>query len=234
MNIFYRISNNSYNKVKLQHATKQHCLLNFISEFNVDDNYIHIIADNVTDTELLEFLTQLNNDYPNIDIEHTSLSNAQSFKYVFNKSLSLQDDEQVYFVEDDYLHLPGAYTCINEALSISDYVTLYDHPDKYNNHSEGGDNPFIEYGGEVTRVVMTKSSHWKLTNSTTMTFASKVSILKQDVDIWMKHLTTDHPNDFIAFLDLRESGRTLLSSIPGLSTHCEIKYLSPLTDWETI
>lgn len=234
MNIFYRISNNSYNKVKLQQATKEYCLLNFVSKFNLDNNQIHIIADNVTDAGLLEFLKQLINEHDNIDIEYTSLSNAQSFKYVFNKALLLDDTESVYFVEDDYLHMPGSFNCIEEALLISDYVTLYDHPDKYINHSDGGDNPFIEDGGEITRVVLTKSAHWKLTNSTTMTFASKVSTLKHDADIWMKHLTTDHPNDFIAFLDLRAVGRTLLSPIPGLSTHCETKYLSPLTNWQEI
>ena len=234
MHIYYRISNNSYNKVKLQHAIKQYCLSNFISEFDTANNYIHIIADNVTDAELIDFLTDTVNNHDKIDIEYTSLSNAQSFKYIFNKALLLDDIESVYFVEDDYLHLPNSYLSIEEALLISSYVTLYDHPDKYVNHKDGGDNPFIEDGGEITRVVLTKSTHWKLTNSTTMTFASKVETLKQDVDIWMKHLTTDHPNDFIAFLDLRSIGRTLLSPIPGMSTHCETKYLSTLTDWQQI
>ena len=71
---------------------------------------------------------------------------------------------------------------------IADYVTLYDHPDKYMDHDKGGPNPYISNGGEVTRLVKTDNSHWKLTNSTTMTFASKVNTLKQDRDIWMKHL----------------------------------------------
>jgi hypothetical protein len=203
MNIYYRISNNSYSKIKLDIATKEYCLNNFLKEFNNSDNHIHIIADNVTDSQLINYLNELETTYDMIDIEHTSLNNAQSFKYVFNKAIQLDDDDMVYFVEDDYLHLPNSFNAIIEALTISDYVTLYDHPDKYINYNEGGDNPFIENGGEITRVVLTKTSHWKLTNSTTMTFASTVNTLKQDTHIWMKHLTTAHPNDFIAFLDLR-------------------------------
>jgi len=230
MKIYYRISNNSYKKNKLEHATKQYCLSNFLSEFRVPENEINLIADNVTDQNLLDFIQKSKVD----NIEYTSLNNAQSFKYVFNKAIELNDDELVYFIEDDYLHLPNSFSCIKEALELSEYVSLYDHPDKYHNHSDGGDNPFIENGGEITRVIKTQSSHWKLTNSTTMTFASRVKVLKEDSDIWYKHLQGSHPNDFIAFLDLRDKGRTLITPIPALSTHIELSYLSPLIDWSKI
>lgn len=230
MKIYYRVSNNSYNKIKLEKATKEYCLSNFLSIFSPLNHDINIIADNVTDKELIKFLENLKN----IKLEHTSLNNAQSFKYVFEKSLELNSDEVVYFIEDDYLHLPLSPLAILEGIEISDYITLYDHPDKYIDRNKGGDNPFIEDGGEITRVVKTDSTHWKLTNSTTMTFASRVSTLIQDKDTWLKHLQTAHPNDFIAFLELREKGRTLLSPLPGLSTHCEIKYLSPFIKWNEI
>ena len=230
MKIYYRISNNSYKKNKLEHATKQHCLSNFISEFRLPENEIILIADNVNDEDLLDFIKKSKVD----SIEYTALNNAQSFKYVLNKAIQLEDDELVYFIEDDYLHLPKSFDCINEALEISDYVSLYDHPDKYINHAQGGDNPFIEDNGEVTRVIKTESSHWKLTNSTTMTFASRAKTLKEDVDIWHKHLRGSHPNDFIAFLDLREKGRTLITPVPGRSTHIELNYLTPLIDWSKI
>lgn len=230
MKIYYRISNNSYKKNKLEHATKQHCLSNFLSQFRLPENEINLIADNVTDKDLLDFIKKSEVD----NIEYTSLNNAQSFKYVFNKAIELEDEELVYFIEDDYLHLPNSFNCIKEALEVSDYVSLYDHPDKYVNRVDGGDNPFIEDGGEVTRVIKTKSSHWKLTNSTTMTFAAKVKTLKEDVDVWLNHLQGSHPNDFIAFLDLRSKGRTLLTPIPGLSTHTELNYLTPLVDWSKI
>jgi hypothetical protein len=52
------------------------------------------------------------------------------------------------------------------------FVALYDHPDKYLDPSKGG-NPYCEGGAEDTRVYLTTSCHWKITNSTTMTFAAK-------------------------------------------------------------
>lgn len=230
MKIYYRISNNSYKKVRLDHATKEYCLTNFLSFFRVPENSITLVADNVTDEALLEFIKKA----PVDDIEYTSLNNAQSFKYVLNKAVNLDPEELVYFPEDDYLYLPKAYDCLQEALQISDYVSLYDHPDKYRNYAEGGDNPFIEYGGEVTRVVKTDSSHWKLTNSTTMSFASRVRTLQEDIEIWHRYLQGAHPNDFQAFLDLRDKGRCLLTPLPGLSTHTEVNYLSPLIDWNKV
>jgi outer membrane scaffolding protein for murein synthesis (MipA/OmpV family) len=59
------------------------------------------------------------------------------------------------------------------------FVSLYDHPDKYLPPSQGG-NPYCEGGAEDTRVYLTKSTHWKITNSTTMTFAATVSTLKKN------------------------------------------------------
>jgi len=47
-------------------------------------------------------------------------------------------------------------------------------------------------------------------------------------------LTTAHPNDFIAFLDLRDIGRTLILPIPAKSTHCDVLHLSPLVDWSKV
>ena len=146
MKIYYRISNNSYKKNRLSNATKQHCLNNFLQEFDRSENTISIIADNVTDSELDKFIDSKCKH--NIIRENTKLNNAKSFRHCLRRACTETDDtENVYFAEDDYLYLPNAFNYLKEGLTISDYVTLYDHPDKYLNAIDGG-NPQIEDHGE--------------------------------------------------------------------------------------
>lgn len=229
MIIYYRISNNSYVKPKLSNATKRNCLINFMKEFGEN---INIIADNINHklySEIKDLILHIDN------FEQTNLGNAGSFRYVLDKAVNLNDNEIVLFQEDDYLYLPNSKNCIIEGLEIADYVSLYDHPDKYISASRGG-NPYIDGdNGEKTKVYLTKSTHWKLANSTTMTFASKVSTLKEDKKIWDRYISGDHPLDYQAFCELIQFyKRKLITSIPGKSTHCEIDGCSPLINWNII
>ena len=233
MKIYYRISNNSYKKNRLSNATKEHCLTNFLQEFDRPENTINIIADNVTDSALDKFIDSRCKS--NIIRENTNLNNAHSFQHCLRRACSETDDnENVYFAEDDYLYLPDAFRYLTEGLTVSHYVTLYDHPDKYLNATEGG-NPQIEDHGEITRVIITPNIHWKLTNSTTMTFGAKSKTLKKDKDIWEKYLITSYPRDYEACCELIQThGRSLISCIPGKATHSEVPWLSPLTNWSIV
>lgn len=232
MKIYYRISNNSYKKNRLEHATKEHCLDNFLSIFK---NYlINLIADNVTEQSLLDFIKTKESD--TFKIEYTSLNNAQCFKHCLNRAVNeCKNDDIIYFVEDDYLHLPNSYMLLLEGIERADYVSGYDHPDKYIDGYVGG-NPQIENGGEITRVISTKSSHWKLTNSTTCTFATTGNILKEDLEIWNRYLgNNSYPDDYKIFTHLiQDKGRSLITPIPSFSTHTQIEWLAPRIDWTII
>ena len=115
----------------------------------------------------------------------------------------------------------------------AEFVSLYDHPDKYLSPDNGG-NPFCKGGAEDTRVYLTESCHWKVTNSTTMTFAAEIKTLKENEEILRKHTSGTHPNDFQMFLELRKNYKLLITPIPGYATHGETAWLSPLTDWSKI
>jgi hypothetical protein len=67
-----------------------------------------------------------------------------------------------------------------------------------------------------------------------MTFAAKVSTLKQDEAILREYTSGTYPDDFKMFLALREKQKGLITPIPGYSTHGETAWLSPLTDWSKI
>jgi hypothetical protein len=146
--------------------------------------------------------------------------------------LMLNDDEIVYFLEDDYLHKAGSQKILEDGFELGmDYVTLYDHPDKYLNPIEGG-NPYCEGRAEFTRVYLGQNSHFKLTNSSTMTFAAKVKTLKDDQTILRKWTNGTHPHDFQMFQEIIKTGRRLISPLPGYSTHGETRWLTPLINWE--
>ena len=73
-----------------------------------------------------------------------------------------------------------------------------------------------------------------MTNSTTMTLATKVSTFKEDKPIWDKWTTGSYPHDFNAFIELRQKGRSLITPIPAWSTHCLPDWAAPLVDWSII
>jgi hypothetical protein len=157
-----------------------------------------------------------------------------TFNLALDEALQSPDDEIIYFIENDYIHKFESQKILEEGFELgASFVALYDHPDKYLSPSKGG-NPYCEGGAEDTRVYLTKSTHWKVTNSTTMTFAAKVSTLKRIEPILRKYTQGSYPEDFKMFLELREQGELLITPIPGYATHGETAWLSPLTDWSQI
>ena len=231
MKIIYRISDAGYNKVKPDYINNEKCLQNFCNAFYDHIYDIHVIADNCSEPTI----DIINKYIDPANIEKVSVGHgAGTFNLALNKALKWGDDEIVYFVENDYLHKPGSIDVLKEGFNLgASFVALYDHPDKYLDPSRGG-NPYCEGGAEDTRVYLTNSCHWKITNSTTMTFASKVSTLKNTEDILRKHTSGTHPNDFHMFLELRENDHLLITPLPGYATHGETAWLSPLTDWSQI
>ena len=228
MIIIYRISDQGYNKVKPKYINNENCLRNAVKVFK--NAKWSVYADNVsTETD-----DMIQNNVTRSDIEYVSVGHgAGTFNLALDEALKYDDDEIVYFIENDYIHKPESSKIIKEGFELgASFVSLYDHPDKYLPPEKGG-NPFCQGGAEDTRVYLGKSCHWKITNSTTMTFAAKVSTLKRVEPILRKHTSGTHPNDFQMFLELRDKNELLITSIPGYSTHGETAWLSPLTDWET-
>jgi len=236
LKIYYRISEAGYNKVKPSFINNENCLRNFVKHF--DPNIITVIADNVGE----ETFAMISKYVPVENIQKHSVGNgAGTFNLALDQALKLEDETTVYFVENDYLHRAGARKVLEEIfLAGVSYVTLYDHPDKYVLAEHGG-NKLCKDGPEITRVLVSQHTHWKVTNSTTMTFAAKVKTLKADEDLLRKYTNgihpengkvTGHPYDFSMFLELNARKRILISPIPGYSTHGETYLMSPLINWQ--
>ena len=231
MKIIYRISDAGYNKVKPDYINNETCLKNFCNVFYDYLHDINVIADNCSE----DTINIIKKYIDPTNIEKVSVGHgAGTFNLALDKAIKWDDDEIVYFVENDYLHKPNSLNVLKQGFTLgAPFVSLYDHPDKYLDPSKGG-NPYCVGGAEDTRVYLTDSCHWKITNSTTMTFAAKVSTLKRRELILRKHTSDIHPNDFDMFLELRQQGELLITPLPGYATHGETAWLSPLTDWNEI
>ncbi len=130
--------------------------------------------------------------------------------------------ELYYFVENDYLHLKGAISCIFELLSdhlSPAYLSLADHLDYYHLpiHTE-----------HHTKLLYTKNYLFKEMRTTTGTFAVRAREFKEDLPVFMQS-----KGDFLAFNTLTGlSGRKLAVVIPSLAAHCMSSLLPPAVDWQ--
>ena len=205
---------------------KRKCLENFLECFPTST--IHLVADGVTD----ETFAWLCGKVPS-KVERTEFKSGEKvFTHVLRRIMKeLKPEDLVYLVEDDYIHLTGSEAVLKEGLELGDYVTLYDCPDKYIDHvlqsQFDGTQRVIEGGGEIGRILQTTPSftHWKETSSTTLTFATRAGNLTRDYITMFKW--SFQSGDFNMFHDLiHKNGRRLVSSIPGLATHCHLPWIT--------
>jgi glycosyltransferase involved in cell wall biosynthesis len=243
--VLFRISSKGYPKVKAEGINKFDSLDNLTRVFK-DWEFI-CVADNCD----LALLARLKQDYQFDQLIETQLGNPGSFWKLYEIGLSTaKDDDILYFAEDDYLHLPEAPQAIEEGLAYFDYVTLYDHSDKYK-LSGRPLNPYAKANrfSESTEIVKGPSQIWRTSNSTTMTFADTGKTLRADSDIWSITKTAKKDFDFDNFCVLTKQAllpksrflkqiprrlqflskpkRYLGICIPGLSLHLEQSYFNP-------
>jgi hypothetical protein len=194
-------------------------LLNTIEGKNVD---LHVIMDGNSENN---FINKYKDKYTLYTINKGSDygSYLETYKYV--KTLNIGNDDLIYFLENDYLHVDN---WVEEIVTLFqtypqglNYVSLYDHNDKY----------FLPmYDDLVSKIFTTKTKHWRTTPSTCGSYIIPKNIFIEDEDI-----NTGGPGDHDKFLHLNSTkNRFVLTPIPGLSTHCMEGLLSPTIDWQTI
>jgi hypothetical protein len=219
--ILYRVTSRLNQKLRLDNFSKLDCLDSLINNF--PDYKLICLADNC-DPSFIQILEK-KHFYKLIQ---TSLGNAASFNFLINHELPFfEDDDLIYFAEDDYLYRDGACAVLEEGLQYFDYVTLYDHPDKYG-VSQGDLNLFVPKGdlSEHTQIVKGEKSLWRTTNSTTMTFGCFVRTIRKDLMIWNFFTRmTSVPRDFYIWILLTCPRKLFISPRIKLST---ILFLSNL------
>lgn len=198
---------------------KEKVFKNFLDTLNPETTNFTLIFDEHHGTQESTFLR--NKESIKINCGKESLSFCQTLDYILSQKY--EDDSIIYFLEDDYVHRPGWDKILIDGFSLPvDYLTLYDHGDKYQEM----------YKDFMTKVLVSNYSHWMPTPSTTNTFALKFKTLKEDREIHEFFSTNFEPSaDHAKFLELYNRGRRLVSCIPGYSTHAHSQFLSPCIDW---
>ena len=145
------------------------------------------------------------------------------------KSRNFDDDQIIYFLEDDYLHRPGWSEVMLEGFALKPfYLTLYDMK-------------IFTAKGFLCEIFLTPNTHWRAVPATTNTFACKYQTLLQDLKIHEKFSSPLFDKDtrefelskyYEKFWELQKKKRLLISPMPGWSTHCEANHLSPVINWE--
>lgn len=217
----------SAHKKRIPNLTREICFENFMSTLQKTHVNVTFLLDTFQHMEKPHFV-KAQRRFPVIEIcEGTE---AGSFLRLLDHVASRKFDPEtiLYFLEDDYFHREGWVEILREGFTLkeADYLTLYDHRDKYFHPA---------YATLHSKLFHTASCHWRTTPSTTNTFALRAKTLLRDLEIQRAFSTgVKISKDHDKFCKLAEQGSTLISCIPAWSTHTEAEFSSPCIPWEAL
>lgn len=225
IHIYYRLYNQDDMTKRPIGYSKANCFNSFLNACGkIQVSNLHVICDGVCPEWLLmKPFAQLSN-----------VGNAQSFWYAYKQALTYPDSDWIYFAEDDYIYLPNAMAELELAIQNLgvDFITLYDHPDRYGDLPEHN----LTYGKNVIK--LSGSRHWRSAPSTTMTFGASVKALRACYDVFDEWTNREgYTVSWELFPRLqgfrgdKDYGFRLMGPMPSLATHCVNGYLAHFIDW---
>lgn len=186
------------------------CLESFVAAFSGIAPKMVFICDycDTSYTKMIEDVVPFE-----IDIQHTALGINGTCLLQY-KLFQDSNEDIVLFQEYDYFWKPNTGSEIIKALEELDFITPYDHPDKYATET----SPAVK---------VVNNRHWKNTISTTATFATVRPVFEKHQETLEKHGYIDHAR----WVEIAQDGGKLWSPIPGIATHMVAEYISPHVDW---
>lgn len=227
MHIFYVHYNvaGKENKARPDWFDYEKCFINLLNTVNNNPNVtIHVIMDGTISSNWIAKYREHFISYETVGGDMESVTHN-----VFNiiKELECSKDTLIYILENDYIHVDGWLEKVNTVFNTYqgiDYISLYDHRDKY----------FLPmYDDLLAKIYITEDHHWRNTPSTCGSYIATKQTIDEDFDDQTG--VTFPIGDHYKWLFLAETkGRSILTPIPGLSTHCMEGLMSPTIDWSII
>lgn len=223
----------------------QICFLSLLDALEGHEYRIHVIGDRLSD-ELVGFFEA----FAGVSLENRELSNALSLERAMSLALESEDEEWVYFCEDDYLHVPGAFDVIDDLVTnrhqylgyrprsrymrrrvdlLEDaalFLFLPDYPDRYQAKRR-----------QPSLVFQTQHCHWRQVDRTTGSFMGRAGDLRQYRDVLFRFAASCDDGYLSRKLYGGRSfrGRGLcVSPLPALATHMHEGTMSAFHDWGKI
>lgn len=229
IHIFYRHFNVSGND--LRHRPSwfdfESCFTNLLKSIQNKDIKLYVIFDKSKGEIQNNFIFKYRNKFNLIEINAGKDIISFVKTWHITKKLNIPDNELIYFLENDYLHINNWISFVSEFFqenphSMKDnYLSLYDHNDKYF---------YSRYSDLHSKVLSTTNRHWRTSPSTCGSFIVNKKVFLEDFDI---HTTT--AGDHKKFLYLKSNrNRNVISPLPSLSTHCMKDLLAPTINWKHI
>ena len=219
INIVYRLCEAEmappFRSKRLPWFSKLNCLKSFLDSVDYSRNYISSVTF-IHDGPEGDLLKAIPEHFKVIKVN--ACSNEGSLISTYEAAKDIPGD--IYFVEDDYLHLPESIKLIALALPSLGLLTGYDHEDRYVRDDD------LSYGKELIIFDKASNRHWRTAESTTCTFAISESMRPKVEPFAKKFMLRDR----MLFRKLYKKKIRLWTPVPGLTTHVDTA-LAPGFDW---
>ena len=216
-------SSHSAGRKRLPTYSRELCYYNLKRTSNKD--FVNITF--LIDGDINKHFLKNEKDYKVAGIKGGSEPRSFQSSVEYISKCDFSDETIIYLLEDDYFHRDNWVKIMLEGFEIkADYVTLYDHKDKY---------VLPQYRTLKSKIFVSKSCHWRTVPSTTNTYATRFKTFKKHYNIHMKFSDSGTSSrDREKFIHLWENGSNLITPIPAYSSHMDFTWLSPTIDWEEL
>jgi hypothetical protein len=185
-----------------------------------------------------------------VTLLNEELGNDKSIRRQVELALETDENDWVYFVEDDYLHTSDAFMWIDDFLTNRfQYVSTKrlasplpfmkirldsrplvihtpNYPDRYT-------PKYLRF----SLIFLSKYCHWRQVTNTTFTFMMQGKTVRRYKDILLRS-SIGADDGYLSrklYAGLWFGNKALcLSPIPGVSTHMHDEVMTPLVNWEKI